>query len=55
MSISDGIYHPVGQTFRPYVEAMKDQTLEEFIAAFENALRYFGGVSLVLKPSRPFY
>jgi len=33
-----------------YVEAMKDQTLEEFIAACENALRYFGGVPLAIVP-----
>lgn len=33
-----------------YVEAMKDQTLEEFIAACENALHYFGGVPLAIVP-----
>jgi transposase len=33
-----------------YVEAMKNQTLEEFIAACENAMRYFKGVPLALVP-----
>ena len=33
-----------------YVEAMKNQTLEEFIAACENALRYFDGVPLAIVP-----
>ena len=33
-----------------YVEAMQSQTIEEFIAACENALRYFNGVPLALVP-----
>lgn len=33
-----------------YVEAMKSQTIEEFIAACENALHYFKGVPLALVP-----
>lgn len=33
-----------------YVEAMHSQTIEEFIAACENALRYFNGVPLALVP-----
>jgi transposase len=33
-----------------YVEAMRSQTIEEFIAASENALRYFKGVPLALVP-----
>lgn len=33
-----------------YVEAMKDQTIEEFIAASENALRYFKGAPLAIVP-----
>lgn len=33
-----------------YVEAMKNQTLEEFIAGCENAMRYFKGVPLALVP-----
>jgi len=33
-----------------YVEAMKSQTLEDFIAACENALRYFKGVPLAIVP-----
>lgn len=33
-----------------YVEAMHSQTIEEFIAACENALRYFKGVPLALVP-----
>jgi len=33
-----------------YVEAMQNQTIEEFIAACENALRYFKGVPLALVP-----
>lgn len=33
-----------------YVEAMKNQTIEEFIAACENALHYFKGVPLAIVP-----
>lgn len=33
-----------------YVEAMLNQTVEEFIAACENALRYFNGVPLAIVP-----
>ena len=33
-----------------YVEAMHSQTIEEFIAACENALRYFNGVPLAIVP-----
>lgn len=33
-----------------YVEAMPNQTVEEFIAACENALRYFKGVPLAIVP-----
>lgn len=33
-----------------YVEAMHNQTIEEFIAACENALRYFKGVPLAIVP-----
>jgi transposase len=33
-----------------YVEAMQSQAIEEFIAACENALRYFNGVPLALVP-----
>lgn len=33
-----------------YVEAMQNQTIEEFIAACENALRYFKGVPLAIVP-----
>lgn len=33
-----------------YVEAMHSQTIDEFIAACENALRYFNGVPLALVP-----
>lgn len=33
-----------------YVEAMQNQTVEEFIAACENALRYFRGVPLAIVP-----
>jgi len=33
-----------------YVEAMQNQTVEEFIAACENALRYFKGVPLAIVP-----
>ena len=33
-----------------YVEAMRNQTFEEFIAACENALRYFKGVPLAIVP-----
>lgn len=33
-----------------YIEAMRNQTLEEFIAACENALRYFKGVPLAIVP-----
>ena len=33
-----------------YVEAMQSQMIEEFIAACENALRYFNGVPLALVP-----
>lgn len=33
-----------------YVEAMKNQTIEEFIAGCENALRYFKGVPLAIVP-----
>lgn len=33
-----------------YVEAMKSQCLEEFIAGCENALRYFEGVPLAIVP-----
>ena len=33
-----------------YVEAMQNQTIEEFIAACENALRYFNGVPLAIVP-----
>jgi transposase len=33
-----------------YVEAMPNQTIEEFIAACENALHYFKGVPLALVP-----
>ena len=33
-----------------YVEAMQNQTVEEFIAGCENALRYFKGVPLALVP-----
>lgn len=33
-----------------YVEAMRSQTIEEFIAACENALRYFKGVPLAIVP-----
>ena len=33
-----------------YVEAMRNQTLEEFIVACENALHYFGGVPLAIVP-----
>jgi transposase len=33
-----------------YVEAMPNQTIEEFIAACENALRYFKGVPLAIVP-----
>ena len=33
-----------------YVEAMRSQTIEEFIAACENALRFFNGVPLALVP-----
>lgn len=33
-----------------YVEAMKNQTIEEFIAACENALHYFNGVPLAIVP-----
>lgn len=33
-----------------YVEAMQNQTIEEFIAACENALHYFKGVPLAIVP-----
>jgi transposase len=33
-----------------YVEAMQNQTIEEFIAGSENALRYFEGVPLAIVP-----
>lgn len=33
-----------------YVEAMPSQTVEDFIAACENALRYFNGVPLAIVP-----
>ncbi len=33
-----------------YVEAMKNQTIEEFITACENALHYFQGVPLAIVP-----
>ena len=33
-----------------YVEAMRSQTVEDFIAACENALRYFKGVPLAIVP-----
>lgn len=33
-----------------YVEAMQNQTIEEFIAGCENALRYFKGVPLAIVP-----
>jgi transposase len=33
-----------------YIEAMKNQTIEEFIAACENALHYFKGVPLAIVP-----
>jgi transposase len=33
-----------------YVEAMRNQTIEEFIAACENALHYFKGVPLAIVP-----
>lgn len=33
-----------------YVEAMQNQTIEEFITACENALRYFKGVPLAIVP-----
>jgi transposase len=33
-----------------YVEAMRSQTIEDFIAACENALRYFKGVPLAIVP-----
>jgi transposase len=33
-----------------YVEAMRNQTIEEFIAACENALRYFKGCPLAIVP-----
>ena len=33
-----------------YVEAMQNQTIEEFIAACENAMRYFKGVPLAIVP-----
>src|SRR4030095_6237039 len=33
-----------------YVEAMQSQTVEEFVAASENALRYFQGVPLAIVP-----
>ncbi len=33
-----------------YVEAMQNQTIEEFISACENALRYFKGVPLAIVP-----
>lgn len=33
-----------------YIEAMKNQTVEEFITACENALRYFKGVPLAIVP-----
>lgn len=33
-----------------YVEAMRDQTLDEFITASENALRFFKGVPLAIVP-----
>ena len=33
-----------------YVEAMQNQTIEEFIAACENALRHFQGVPLAIVP-----
>ena len=40
----------LGWSQYPYVEAMKNQTIEEFIAACENALRYFQGVPLAIVP-----
>jgi len=33
-----------------YVEAMRDQTVEEFITACENAMHHFGGVPLAIVP-----
>ena len=33
-----------------YVEAMQNQTIEEFVAACENALHYFKGVPLAIVP-----
>jgi transposase len=33
-----------------YVEAMQNQTIEEFIAACENAMRHFSGVPLAIVP-----
>jgi transposase len=33
-----------------YVEAMKNQTIEEFLAACENAIHYFKGVPLAIVP-----
>ena len=40
----------LGWSQYPYVEAMKNQTIEEFITACENALLYFQGVPLAIVP-----
>ena len=40
----------LGRSQYAYVEAMPSQTIEDFIAATENAIRYFKGVPLAIVP-----